>query len=81
MNAASAIELLKHIISIPSLSRQEEGVADLMQKTLNEYGYECHRKGNNVWAYSKNYSAEKPTILLDAHLDTVRPSDKWSMNP
>lgn len=81
MNAASAIELLKHIISIPSLSRQEEGVADLMQKTLNEYGYECHRKGNNVWAYSKNYSAEKPTILLDAHLDTVRPSDKWSMDP
>ena len=36
-------------------------------------GYTPHRKGNNVWAEACARDDSKPTILLDAHIDTVRP--------
>ena len=70
------IELLKKMISIPSFSGNEERVADLMVATWVEHGYSAERSGNNVWVKSRNFDPVKPTILLDAHLDTVPPS-KW----
>lgn len=68
------IELLKKMISIPSFSGNEERVADLMVATWVEHGYSAERSGNNVWVKSRNFDPVKPTILLDAHLDTVRPN-------
>lgn len=76
-----AVGLLKKMIAIPSFSGEENGVADLMVATLAEYGYPANRKGNNVWAVSRNFDARKPTILLDAHLDTVRPNAGWVTDP
>lgn len=76
-----AIALLKKMIAIPSFSGQEEGVADLMVETLAEEGYVACRKGNNVWVRSKDWSDTKPTILLDAHIDTVKPNGKWETDP
>ncbi len=81
MDSAQATELLKKIIAIPSYSGAEEKVADLMQQVIKENGYESHRKGNNVWVYSRHRSEDKPTILLDAHLDTVKATDKWTLDP
>ena len=81
MDASGAIELLKQIISIPSFSKQEDKVADLIADVLKRYRFDVHRKGNNVWSRSKNFDDAKPTLLLDAHLDTVRPNGTWDSDP
>lgn len=81
MTKAEAIELLKKMIALPSFSREEGEVADLMAATLAHYGYKTFRKGNNVWAKSKNWDGTKPTLLLDAHLDTVKPNGNWETDP
>lgn len=81
MTKTEAIELLKTMISIPSFSREEGGVADLMVATLAEHGYTACRKGNNVWAKSAAWDDTKPTILFDAHIDTVKPNGAWDTDP
>ena len=81
MTKTDAIELLKQMISIPSFSREEGQVADLMVETLKKYGYIASRKGNNVWARSKDWDDHKPVILLDAHIDTVKPNGNWETDP
>lgn len=81
MTREEAIELLKMIISIPSFSGQEDRVADLMEVTWRKQGYCPYRKGNNVWVKSHHFTGGKPTILLDAHIDTVKPSKAWTKDP
>lgn len=81
MTNEEAIAMLKTIISIPSHSGEEDRVADLMEETWKKKGYHPHRKGNNVWVKSHSFKSEKPTILLDAHIDTVKPSSAWTRDP
>lgn len=76
-----AIELLKKMISIESLSRQEDKVADLIELYLNQKGYKPNRKGNNIWVWSGDKNPDKPVILLNSHIDTVKPSSKWTYKP
>ncbi|MCU4163099.1 M20 family metallo-hydrolase [Carboxylicivirga caseinilyticus] len=80
-NTEEAIELLKKLIEIESLSRQEEKVADLMASYLKSKDCEVNRQGNNVWCWAQKPEPDKPTILLNSHLDTVRPSVKWTYDP
>ena len=81
MQTHQAIELLKRLISTPSISREEAAVADIMAAELQAFGFESQRKGNNVWAQAWAYEKQKPTILLDAHLDTVKPNSQWTRDP
>jgi acetylornithine deacetylase len=77
----NAVDLLKEVISKPSLSREEGAVADLVAHYLAEKGCSPLRKGNNVWATSKEFDISKPTILLNSHIDTVRPVSGWTQDP
>lgn len=81
MDEKEAIELLKHIISIPSFSGEEGAVADVIAGVLQKYRFDVHRQGNNVWSRSRGFDVTKPTLLLDAHLDTVRPNGAWDTDP
>lgn len=76
-----AVELLKKLIATPSISRQEEKSADLIESTLCKYGYKTHRSGNNVWTLSEHWDHNKKTLLLNAHIDTVKPTTSWTRNP
>ncbi len=76
-----AIELLKRLIATPSISRNEKEAADIMEKTISSYGFATHREANNVWTIDPHYDANKPTLLLNAHIDTVKPVDSWKRNP
>lgn len=79
--AKEALGLLKQMIARPSFSGEEAEVADLMVDFLNSYGFSAERQGNNVWAKSPDFDSEKPVILLDAHLDTVKPNGDWETDP
>ncbi|MDR1896404.1 MAG: M20 family metallo-hydrolase [Prevotellaceae bacterium] len=75
------VELLKNLISTPSFSGEEENTAKLIYNFLNLQGIETFLFLNNVWAKNRNYSPEKPTLLLNSHHDTVRPSPAYSKKP
>ncbi len=76
-----AVELLKVLIATPSVSREETRAADIMENTIRSYGMECRRHKNNVWSIAPDFSAERKTILLNAHIDTVKPVKTWKRNP
>ena len=76
-----AVSLLKRLIAIPSVSRDEKLAADELENTIRNYGFEPHREGNNVWVVCPDFQADRPTILLNAHIDTVRPVASWTRNP
>lgn len=77
----SAIDLLKEMIATPSLSREEQNVADKIAAYMEKMGYEPNRKGNNLWIKSKGFDESKPTILLNSHIDTVKPVAGWQRDP
>lgn len=76
-----AIELLKELIATPSVSRDESAAADVMARAISGYGYEYSREGNNIWIKSSGFDSSKPTLLLNAHIDTVKPVSSWTRNP
>lgn len=76
-----AIGLLKQLIAIPSLSKEEDNTADLIEQFLQSKGVTAYRYLNNVWAKNKNFSADKPTLLLNSHHDTVKPNKAYTLNP
>ena len=78
---ADAVELLKQLISTPSVSRDEQRAADLLCATMSRYGMAARRDGNNVWCMDPRFSDNRPTILLNAHIDTVKPVASWTRDP
>lgn len=74
----NAIDTLKGMISYPSFSREEAQVADWLQQRWQADGHNVHRKGNNLWIYAPGFDANKPTLLLDSHIDTVKPGSGWT---
>jgi len=73
--------LLRSLIATPSVSRQEDAAADLMERRMGDFGLSPKRLYNNVWAVSERFSASKPTLLLNAHIDTVGASASWTLPP
>jgi acetylornithine deacetylase len=79
--ADEAVCLLKKSIEIPSFSESEDRTANLLITFLAERGISSKRHNNNVWAFNKYYKADKPTILLNSHHDTVQPNDGYTRDP
>jgi len=77
----SAISLLKELIKTQSFSKEENLTADIIQKWLEDKGAETSRDLNNVWATNKYFDAQKPTILLNSHHDTVKPNKGYTNDP
>ena len=76
-----AIALLDKLIATPSISREESATADILEAFLREKGVEVQRIHNNVWALCKHFDATKPTLLLNSHHDTVKPSSAYTKEP
>lgn len=77
-----AVELLCRLIEVPRVSREEKAAADLLQDYMQgELGLEVKRIGNNLWSQQPNFDAKKQTLLLNAHIDTVKPVAGWQRNP
>ncbi|MEE3390743.1 MAG: M20/M25/M40 family metallo-hydrolase [Candidatus Cryptobacteroides sp.] len=75
------VGLLMGLIRIPSFSREEGAAADFLEAWMRKNGFaEIHRAGNNLWVESGPQD-ERPTILLNAHIDTVKPSPGYTRDP
>ena len=78
---SDAVQLLKKLIATPSVSRNEKDAADIMEQTIRSYGFEPQREANNLWIIDPHNDESRPTLLLNAHIDTVKPVASWSRDP
>jgi len=76
-----AVELLQQMIAIPSLSRKEAERSDFLYAWLKKRGLQVNREQNNLWCIAPGFDSGRPTILLNSHMDTVKPVDGWSYEP
>lgn len=76
-----SLVLLKQLIALSSLSREEIRTADQIEEFFRERLVKTFRKGNNVWVYNKHYAVDKPTILLNSHHDTVKANPGYTRDP
>jgi acetylornithine deacetylase len=76
-----AIHLLKELIAIPSISKEEGGTASLLSDFFAEKNVMASRVGNNVFAQNKFFDTARPVILLNSHHDTVRPNPQYTRDP
>ncbi len=76
-----AVALLKQLIATPSFSGEEQEVNLLVQEYLKKHGIDFSTKGNNVVARNRFFDPAKPTILLNSHLDTVKPNKGYTRPP
>ena len=72
------ITLLQRMIQIPSVSGEENAVCTLLAEWMTAEGFTVHRVENNLWAECGD---GPETILLNAHIDTVKPSVSYTRDP
>ncbi|PKP41479.1 MAG: acetylornithine deacetylase [Bacteroidetes bacterium HGW-Bacteroidetes-10] len=77
----SAAELLREMVSVCSFSGEESAVADMIQQRLFLQGIGVSRVGNNLWATGRHFNPSLPVLMLNSHLDTVRPSSGYTFEP
>ena len=87
---ASAVELLKRMVAIPSLSFQEEERSAFLfselQRRAEEASAQCgkivvERLCNNIILYKENFCSSKPVLMLNSHIDTVPPAAAYTFDP
>ena len=76
-----AVELLKQLIATPSVSRDETRAADIMGEHLKRWGLPYGREGDNLWVGCPDWDDQRPTLMLNAHIDTVKPVATWTRDP
>ncbi len=76
-----ALQLLQQLISIQSFSKEEDKTADAIETFLQSKNITTNRLLNNVWCTNKFFDANKPSILLNSHHDTVKPNKQYTRDP
>ena len=75
------LELLKKLIATPSVTRTEQEASAIMKADMESHGYKPECIGLNLLCYGHSYSQDKPTLLLNSHIDTVKPVAGWTKDP
>ena len=78
---SEAVSLLSRLIAVPSVSRDESEAAGVLESYMDACGLSPRREANNVWAVAPGHDDSRPTLLLNAHIDTVKPVPTWTRPP
>lgn len=81
MNCEFYINLLRGMVGIPSPSCKEDGVSARISSALDELGVGHEILRGNIVAINEGWDASKPTLALDAHIDTVAPNNGYTRDP
>ena len=77
-----SIALLDQLIATPSVSRDEAATADIVEAFLkSRVKGEVQRIHNNVYVRTPHWDDVRPTLLMNSHHDTVKPSASYTRNP
>ncbi len=72
------VSLLKSLVAVPSVSGKEGPILDRLAGVLRGEGLSPTLTGRNLWVA---VGSGGPSLLLNAHLDTVPPTDAWTKDP
>ena len=75
------ISLLKSLISVSSLSRNEEEAAQIIRDFFTDSKVKYDSKVNNTWVKNQFWKDGLPVVLLNSHIDTVKPASGYTRNP
>ena len=76
-----SIALLRQMVRIPALSGKEEAVAACVGAALSSWGIPFSEQRGNLLALNRRFDPGKPTLALDAHLDTVPVNNGYTRDP
>ena len=75
------IKLLKSLIATPSMSREEQNAAQIIRQFFVDADIPYHTKMNNTWVRNLHWKDGLPVILLNSHIDTVKPASGYTRDP
>lgn len=78
---ALAVELLRELIKIPSFSKEENLAADFIENYLLKDDFLPQRVANNILLQETQVKEAKYRLLLNSHLDTVKPNKNYTIDP
>ncbi len=74
-----AVELTKSLVSIPSVTGEEEEISKFLEDWLKDKGVDSWRdEVNNVISQSKESDF---FLIFNGHMDTVPPQEGWTKDP
>ncbi len=76
-----ATDLLRTLIATPSVSRDENAAADVVEAFLRDHGVRTRRYADNIVALPERFVPGLPVLMLNSHIDTVRPAPSYSFDP
>lgn len=77
-----SIDLLRRLIATPSVSRDEAATGDIIEDFLkSRVRGEVKRIHNNIYVRTPHHDDGRPTLLMNSHHDTVKPSASYTRNP
>lgn len=78
MKSINSIHLLKKLISIPSVSKNEFKISEFIFNFLKKNNLNPKIFGKNVYC---SLGDGKEVLLLNSHTDTVPPANSWKTDP
>lgn len=73
--------MLRKLVSIPSFSREEKERSDFLCTYFAEKGIKTERIGNNILVRQPHHDTSKQTLMLNSHIDTVKPAASYTFDP
>ncbi len=75
------INLLKSLIATPSLSSEEQNAAQIIRQFFVDSDISYRTKMNNTWVRNLHWKNGLPVVLLNSHIDTVKPASGYTRDP
>ena len=76
-----AVNLLRELVRIPSISKEEAARSEYISAYLNSKGVAHKRLANNIISYSQSCNPDLPVLMLNSHIDTVKPVTSYTFDP
>ncbi len=76
-----AVALLCKLTETPRMSREEQAACDVVERFVAEHKLPYQRVDNNLIIRRAEPKGSQPTLLLNAHIDTVKPTASWTRDP
>ncbi len=76
-----AVEVLRKLVSLKSFSGEEELRVEYLLSYFSNRGVKPEIVGNNIIFRQPHDDKNKPTMMLNSHLDTVQPASGYTFDP
>lgn len=76
-----SVDLLRKLVSISSFSGEEKERSDFLCRYLAEKGVKSEQIANNIIIRQLRHDDAKQTLMLNSHIDTVKPAASYTFDP